>query len=83
MTARKSVGMSPFEMVTGVQPIMPLDFAEATYLVPQFTTPLSHTDLIAIRAHQLEKCEEDLDTVRAKVMAARYASIDQFNRQHL
>ncbi|ETW76002.1 hypothetical protein HETIRDRAFT_455614 [Heterobasidion irregulare TC 32-1] len=41
--------------LTGTHPLLPLDIAKATYLLPPLTTTLSTTDLIARRAIALQK----------------------------
>ncbi|KZV84046.1 hypothetical protein EXIGLDRAFT_563684, partial [Exidia glandulosa HHB12029] len=66
-TVRRSIGLSPYYVAHGVEPIMPFDLAEATYLVDFPFRRLSTAELIALRARQLEKREEDLETVRKKV----------------
>jgi len=39
------------------------------------------TELIASRAHQLQKRTEDLEAIREKVVAARFTSIREFERR--
>ena len=34
VTVRRGMGVSPYFAVTGAQPLLPLDFSEATYLRP-------------------------------------------------
>jgi hypothetical protein len=68
-------------MAHGVEPLLPFDIALATFLVPDLVPPLSTTDLIAVRARQLEKCEEDLANIHEHVLKARLASVRQFVRQ--
>ena len=47
----QSTILSPFFMVHGVEPLIPFDLAEATFLVPPpDTKPLSSSGLIAWRA---------------------------------
>ena len=46
-TMRKGFGCSPYFMVTGAEPILPLDIVEATYLLPLLESfPISTIDLI-------------------------------------
>ncbi|KAG1856562.1 hypothetical protein C8R48DRAFT_538789, partial [Suillus tomentosus] len=63
----------------GMELIFPFDLVEGTFLVAlpgqsEFTT----TDLIAWRAHQLQKRQEDLNDIKKKVLKARYKSIRNF-----
>ena len=55
-------------MAHGMEPILPFDLTEATFLVPKVDKPLSYIDLIVIHAHQLEKREEDLAMVKDCVL---------------
>jgi hypothetical protein len=46
ITIRKGLGCSPFFMVTGVHPILPLDIEEATWLVDLPGRPLMDTEVV-------------------------------------
>jgi hypothetical protein len=43
---------------------------------------MSTTELIALRARQLQKRPEDLDTIRDRVIKARFTSIRQFKKKY-
>ena len=45
---QKDTGFSPFYRAHGIEPVLPLDLAEATFLVPKLDSPVSRVDLIAI-----------------------------------
>jgi len=47
-------------MAHGIEAVLPIDIAEATYLLPPPDTPTSTEDLIGHCAQQLLKCLEDL-----------------------
>ena len=72
------MGCSPYFAVTGTHPILPLDIAEATYLVPPPTSTLSTTDLIVSRAIALQKRKSHLSALHSKVMAARIQAAVRF-----
>jgi hypothetical protein len=82
-TIRKSTGLSPFEMVHGVEPVLPFDITLATFLAPKFDRPISTDDLIATRARQLMRREGDLEKIKERVIKARYASIAQFEKDNI
>jgi hypothetical protein len=82
ISIQKSTGYSPYYLAHGLEPLLPFDLAEATYLSPSLTKPLSTTDLIAIRAIQLQKRPQDLAKVKEMVLKARYESIRQFNEKY-
>jgi hypothetical protein len=60
ITTRKATGHSPFFMAHGVEPVMPFDLSEATYLFPLPDTILSTKELIYLRSKQLLKREADI-----------------------
>ena len=82
VTIQKDTGFSPFYMVHCIEPILPLDLAEATFLVPKLDSPVSHVDLIAIQAHQLEKRDSDLAVIKDCVLKAHHASVSQFEKDN-
>lgn len=80
VTIQKSIGYSPYYMAHGVEPLLPFDLAEATYLAPAFNRILSTEDLIAERAKMLMKRPADLQRVRELVTKARWQSVRQLER---
>ena len=74
-----STSLSPYFMVHGIEPLFPFDLAEATFLIPPPDTEhLSSSRLIAWRANQLQKHQEDLESIRECVLKAWFASVKQF-----
>ena len=69
---------SPFFIAHGVEAVLPLDIAEATYLLPPCEVPMSTESLIACRTQQLLKCPEDLQDMADWVLKARKVSAAQF-----
>src|SRR5882724_10091744 len=65
-------------MAHSVEAVLPLDIAEATYLLPPLNVPASTEDLIAHHAQQLQKIPEDLREMSARVLKARKQSAAQF-----
>ena len=79
ITILRSTGVSPYFMAHGVEPLFPFDLAEATFLVPLLDANSSSTsELIAWHERQLQKCQEDLDTICDRVLMARFTSIKHF-----
>ncbi|KAL5477002.1 hypothetical protein ACEPAI_3188 [Sanghuangporus weigelae] len=78
ITINKATGMSPYYMAHGVEAVLPFDLAEATYLAPPLDSPVSTSELIVIRAKQLQKRPEELDRIARLVMDARHAYAKQF-----
>jgi len=79
-TTRKSTGHTPFFMAHGIEPILPFDITLATFLVPDISTKLSTTDLLAIRTRQLQKREADLASIHTNVLRSRFKSVQQFEQ---
>ena len=77
------MGCSPYFAATGVHPLLPLDIAEVTYLLPSPTAPLSMTDLIAARAVTLQKRHAHLMALHAKVMSSRVQAAVRFEQEHV
>ena len=81
-TTRKSTGHSPFYMAHGIEPILPFDITLATFLVPELCQPLSTADLLAARARQLQKRQDDLDNIHDRILESRFTSVRQFEKQY-
>jgi hypothetical protein len=77
------MGYSPYFAATGTHPILPLDIAEATYLLPPPTAIMSTTDLIAMRAIALQKRHSHLSALHSRVMTARLQAAVRFERDHV
>ena len=66
-------------MVHSIKPLFPFDLAEATFLIPPpDTEPLSSSRLIAWRACQLQKRQDDLESIHECVLKARFESVNHF-----
>jgi hypothetical protein len=80
VTTRKSTNHSPFFLAHGGEPLLPFNITEATFMLPNITKLVSTSDLIALRAQQLEKRDEDLALAQDRLMHSRLASIKDFQR---
>ncbi|EKM80881.1 hypothetical protein AGABI1DRAFT_36735 [Agaricus bisporus var. burnettii JB137-S8] len=67
ITVRKVTGCSPYFLVTGAQPTIPLDIAEATWLVKYPAKMISSSDLIGLRAQALAKHISHVEDMRQRV----------------
>ncbi|KNZ79774.1 hypothetical protein J132_08716, partial [Termitomyces sp. J132] len=82
VTVRKRMGCSPYYATTGTHPLLPADIVEATYLQPPPNSLLSTTDLIARRAIDLQRRQEDLDRLHSQVLSARRLAAISFEKDH-
>jgi hypothetical protein len=78
---RRSTGFSPYYLLHGVEPILPFDLTEATYLVEGFTKGMETEDLLAARIRQLELREDDLQRAVEAITRQRMSSKEQFERR--
>jgi hypothetical protein len=76
------MGCSPYFAATGTHPLLPIDIAEANYLLPPPDSVLSTTDLVARRAITLQKRRNQLSKLKSQVYAARIKAAITFERQH-
>ena len=82
ITVCRRMGCSPYFAVTGTHPLLPLDIAEATYLLPPPDAPMSTTTLIANRAIALQKQRTHLANLATDVYAACIKAAVRFKQQH-
>jgi len=75
VTTWKATGYSPFYMAHGVEPLFLLNIIKATFLLPEITSKLDTTSLIATRAHQLAKWDMNLQQVHKHVVCSCFMSI--------
>lgn len=78
ITIKRSIGTSPFQAVTGCEPIMPMDLQELTWLVEAPDRLVSHSDLIAFRARQLIKHKADTVKLKSKVLLNKQKAAAKF-----
>ena len=76
------MGCLPYFAATGTHPLLPIDIAEANYLLPPPDAPLSSTDLIARRAITLQKRQHQLAHLTSKVYKARIKAAIRFEQEH-
>jgi hypothetical protein len=79
---RKSTGFSPYYLLYGVDPVLPFDFTEATFLVQGFYSGMSTVELLALRIRQLEKRTEDINQAAATLRQTRLHSKEQFEKRY-
>ncbi|KAF7783144.1 hypothetical protein Agabi119p4_2520 [Agaricus bisporus var. burnettii] len=83
ITIRKGTGCSPYFMVTGAHPTLPLDVQEATWLVQYPKEIMTTEELIALRAQALAKHTEHVEAMRQRVTKEkekRAAQLEESNK---
>src|SRR5277367_1760875 len=82
VTIRKGLGCSPFFMVTGAHPILPLDVQEATWLVELPDRKLSTAELIGFRARALAKHRQHVADMRERITQQKKEWLLKYEREH-
>ena len=67
ITVRRRTGWSPYYMITGAHPILPLDAEEATWLVKPPNGVINEDELIGMRARSLAKHRIHVKQMRKRI----------------
>jgi hypothetical protein len=67
VTIKKGLGCSPYFLVMGAEPVLPLDIVEATYLTEPPDGPISTEDVVGYRARALAKHRDFVKYVQERV----------------
>ncbi|KNZ80452.1 hypothetical protein J132_05572, partial [Termitomyces sp. J132] len=82
VTVCKRMGCSPYFATTSTHPLLPANIVEVTYLQLPPNSLLLTTDLIACRAIDLQRCQEDLDHLHSQVLSAHHLAAICFKTEH-
>ena len=82
VSIRKGYGCSPFFMVTGAHPILPLDIQEATWLVELPGRILSSAELIGYRARALAKHRQHVIEMRERIDRGKREWLAKYEREN-
>lgn len=80
ITVSRMTGRLPYYLAHGVEPLLPFNISEATYMVPVEGNKLTTGKLLGMRVQQLLKREEDLRQVHNNVLKARWALAKAFKK---
>jgi hypothetical protein len=83
ITTNRVTGFSPFQLLHATDPLLPLDIAEATFLVEDFKSGMSTEDLLELRARQLAKHPEDVERAAEILHKSRFSSKKQFEERFI
>jgi hypothetical protein len=78
VTVSTVTGYSPFYLLHGVHPVLPLDIVDATFLVTGFHSDMTAEELLTLRMRQLSRHKEDIEKAAENLRAARFKSREQF-----
>jgi hypothetical protein len=82
ITTSSVTGYSPYYLLHGIHPVLPFDLFEATFLIEDWRSDISTSELLALRIRQLEKHSNDLERASEILKKARLRSKEQFNRRY-
>ena len=83
VTVNRVTGFSPYQLLHATDPLLPLDIAEATFLVEEFRSGIDTAELLQLRARQIAKHPKDVKRAAETLRQARFASKQQFERRFL
>jgi len=79
-TIRRRTGCSPYFLVTGAHPILPLDADKATWLVKPPEGVITEEELIGMRARALAKHRIHVDQMRKRVDKEKLRRLQAYER---
>ncbi|KNZ76464.1 hypothetical protein J132_10439 [Termitomyces sp. J132] len=82
ITIWQRFGCSPYFMVTGAHPTLPLDLVEATWLIELSEGPLSTEELIGYCARALAKHHQHVEEMRERVGKDKLQWASKFAEEH-
>jgi hypothetical protein len=82
ITTRRGMGCSPYFAVCGAHPILPLDIAEATWIVEYPDQLVSTDELIGLRARALAKHAVHVEEMRTKMAAIKAKGAEDFAEKY-
>ena len=82
ITTSRVTGFSPYYLLHGVHPVLPIDLFEATFLVQGFKDGMPTEELLALRIRQLEKHPKDIEEAAKSLASSRMKSKEQFEKRY-
>lgn len=82
VTINSATGYSPYYLLHGVEPVLPLDLLDFTCAEDIFPLSLTTAELLTKRIRQLERREEDITSAVETLQQSRIRNRDQFNKRY-
>jgi hypothetical protein len=81
-TVKSTTGLTPFYLNCGSEPILPIELDIPTWRVLPWDTVRTTADLLAMRARQLQRRDEDMEEARDLVRRMREQGKENFDALH-
>lgn len=81
VTVSSVTGFSPYYLMHGTHPVLPLDLCDISFMVHGFTSGMSTSELLALRIKQIERHDDDVATAASVLKEARFKSKAQFEKR--
>ncbi len=81
-TTSRSTGYTPYYLIYGMHCLFPFDIADRTWYGLDWHDVASTEDLLALRAKQLERREEDIGIASANTLKTRQRAVDDYMRRN-
>src|SRR5947209_17031323 len=79
VTAKQSSGQTPYYLLHGAEAILPIELRYPSLPTLQWEEVRTTADLLALRARQLERRDEDLEEAIARIQRIRTANHEYFD----
>ncbi|KAJ5551074.1 hypothetical protein N7461_005772 [Penicillium sp. DV-2018c] len=82
VTVNASTGISPYTFLYGVSPVIPIELEIPTWSTLPWHEVQDRSDLIAMRARQLERREKDVEEAMHYMQRVKESNADYFDETH-
>ncbi len=82
VTTSRVTGFTPYFLLHGVEPLLPLDLAKAMFMVEGFQSGMTTSKLLSLRIRQLARHPADLERAANMLKSARIQSQNQYLQRY-
>jgi hypothetical protein len=82
-TVRRSTGMTPYRFLMGQEAILPIELELPTWMTLEWNTVRTTEDLIAMRARQIDRRDEDIQEAAYRLERLRKQNKEYFDEHHV
>lgn len=83
ITVQASTGVSPYRLVYGSDPVLPVDLDSPTWLIHNWAEARTRDELLHLRAMQLQRRDDDLAEIALHLRRMREAGKEVFDSSHV